>query len=55
MQDVKGALKAKDISEALGLASLKSRQWSIQETSAAAGKGLQEGFDWLVSSIAAKT
>jgi hypothetical protein len=27
------------------------RQWSIQETSATQGKGLHEGFDWLVSCI----
>ena len=27
------------------------RQWSIQETSATQGKGLHEGFDWLVACI----
>lgn len=50
-QDMKGALKAPQISEALGLATIKNRQWSIQETSAAQGKGLHEGFDWLVNCI----
>ena len=50
-QDMKGALNASQISEALGLGSLKNRQWSIQETSATQGKGLHEGFDWLVQSI----
>ena len=39
------------ISEALGLSSLRNRQWSIQETSATKGKGLFEGFDWLVTCI----
>ncbi|RYY84642.1 hypothetical protein EON63_08820 [archaeon] len=34
------------MSEALGLGELKSRQWSIQETSALKGSGLFEGFDW---------
>lgn len=34
-----GALNAAAISDALGLASIKSRQWSIQETSATEGKG----------------
>lgn len=52
-QDMKGALKAPAISEALGLASIKERQWSIQETSAANGTGLHEGFDWLVTAIQA--
>lgn len=52
-QDAKGALNAAQISEALGLAAIKERQWSIQETSATAGRGLHEGFDWLVSAIKA--
>jgi len=50
---MKGALNAAQISEAMGLASIKERQWSIQETSATAGKGLHEGFDWLVAAIKA--
>eukprot|EP00640_Fibrocapsa_japonica_P006575 CAMPEP_0113935108 /NCGR_PEP_ID=MMETSP1339-20121228/2333_1 /TAXON_ID=94617 /ORGANISM="Fibrocapsa japonica" /LENGTH=174 /DNA_ID=CAMNT_0000937151 /DNA_START=12 /DNA_END=533 /DNA_ORIENTATION=- /assembly_acc=CAM_ASM_000762 len=45
-QDQKEALSAPQISEALGLAELRNRQWSIQETSALEGKGLYEGFDW---------
>ena len=50
-QDMKGALNAAAISEALDLASIKNRQWSIQETSATKGRGLFEGFDWLVAAI----
>lgn len=50
-QDMRGALNAAQVSEALGLASIRSRQWSIQETSATQGKGLHEGFDWLVGCI----
>lgn len=34
------------VSEALGLPDIRSRQWSIQEASALKGKGLFEGFDW---------
>ena len=34
------------VSEGLGLADIKNRQWSIQETSALRGGGLFEGFDW---------
>ena len=44
-QDQKGALGAKEISEALGLPDVRNRQWSIQETCATKGKGLSEGFD----------
>lgn len=50
-QDMKGALNASQLSEVMGLASIKNRQWSIQETSATMGKGLFEGFDWLVQVI----
>lgn len=50
-QDMKGALKAQDVSEALGLTTIRNRQWSIQETSATNGRGLFEGFDWLVTCI----
>ena len=50
-QDQKGALGAKDVSEALRLTEIRNRQWSIQETCATKGKGLSEGFDWLVACI----
>lgn len=50
-QDQKGALNAQQISDMLGLPEVRNRQWSIQETSALQGKGLFEGFDWLVSCI----
>jgi ADP-ribosylation factor-like protein 1 len=45
-QDSKGALNAQQVSERMGLSDIKSRQWSIQETSALKGNGLFEGFDW---------
>lgn len=50
-QDMKGALPAAKVSEHLGLTSIRNRQWSIQETSATKGRGLFEGFDWLVVSL----
>jgi ADP-ribosylation factor-like protein 1 len=50
-QDQAGAMNATQVSEALGLPELRSRQWSIQEASAVKGKGLFEGFDWLVTCI----
>jgi ADP-ribosylation factor-like protein 1 len=50
-QDMEGSKGAAEITEALGLTTIRNRQWSIQETSAAKGLGLFEGFDWLVASI----
>lgn len=50
-QDQKGALNAAQVSEQMGLAEIKNRQWSIQETAAIKGTGMFEGFDWLVTCI----
>lgn len=41
-QDQPRALKADQVSEGLGLTEIRSRQWSIHETSALQGKGLFE-------------
>ncbi|KAJ2016582.1 Arf GTPase arl1 [Coemansia sp. S680] len=53
-QDMKGAMSSAEVSEALGLPRLKSRQWAIYKTSALKGEGLDEGLDWLVNAINAK-
>ena len=37
-----------EISNALGLSSLKSRTWAIFKTSATKGEGLEEAMEWLV-------
>ncbi|KAL1921521.1 uncharacterized protein VTP21DRAFT_11237 [Calcarisporiella thermophila] len=52
-QDVKGALTAAQISEALNLTSLKDREcpWHIQACCGLTGEGLYEGLDWIVSQI----
>ncbi len=50
-QDVRGAMSGVDVSKALNLTAIKDRQWFIQESAAAKGQGLTEGFDWLVTCI----
>jgi signal recognition particle receptor subunit beta len=50
-QDLPGAVKAADISDALGLTAIKDRHWVIQATSAKDGVGLWDGFDWIVARI----
>lgn len=45
-QDLPGAMNDTQISEALGLAALKNRQWAIFKTSAIKGQGIYEGLDW---------
>lgn len=47
-QDQPGAKGAGEISEALSLAELRDRNWSIVACSAVDGRGINEGMDWLV-------
>jgi len=48
-QDVVGSMNAAEVSEGLGLTSIRNRQWAIFQTSALKGTGLNEGLDWLVN------
>lgn len=41
-----------EVSEGLGLDTLKGRQWSIHKSCAIKGEGLEEGLDWCVRSPA---
>ena len=45
-QDLPSAANEAQISDALGLTSLRDRPWSIYKTSAISGEGLTEGLDW---------
>lgn len=49
-QDQPGSKGAGEISEALNLAELRDRNWSIVACSAVDGSGVNEGMDWLVVS-----
>mmetsp|Transcript_61350 Transcript_61350/g.126691 ORF Transcript_61350/g.126691 Transcript_61350/m.126691 type:complete len:182 (+) Transcript_61350:210-755(+) len=51
-QDLPGALTSAQVSEALGLSSIRNREWQILQTSATKGEGLTEGLDWLVATLA---
>lgn len=53
-QDLPGALPEAQVSEQLGLNRLKGRSWAIYKASAVKGEGLEQGLDWLVSTIARK-
>jgi len=53
-QDMEGAMTAADVSNALGLASLKTRTWSIFKTSATKGEGMEEALDWLTDALKTK-
>ena len=46
-QDLPNAMATSEISEKLGLHSLRGRNWFIQATSAIKGQGIYEGLEWL--------
>ncbi|GJM97029.1 hypothetical protein PR202_ga13924 [Eleusine coracana subsp. coracana] len=54
-QDLPNAMNAAEITDKLGLHSLRQRHWYIQSTCATTGEGLYEGLDWLSSNIASKS
>lgn len=50
-QDQPDAMTPAEVSEGLGLDTLKGRQWSIHKSCAIKGEGLEEGLDWLVTAL----
>ncbi|KAF8406272.1 hypothetical protein HHK36_008357 [Tetracentron sinense] len=53
-QDLPNAMSVSEITDKLGLHSLRQRHWFIQSTCATSGQGLYEGLDWLSSNISSK-
>lgn len=51
-QDLPNAMACSELSEKLGLSSIRGRKWYIQSTCATQGQGLYEGLDWLSSELA---
>lgn len=45
-QDQPNAMSDAEVSEALGLHTLKGRQWTIMKSCAIKGEGLEDGLDW---------
>jgi len=52
-QDLPGAISAAEITDKLGLHSLRNRPWYVQSTCATTGDGLYEGLDWLQCTLKA--
>ncbi|EAR91328.1 ADP-ribosylation factor(Arf)/Arf-like (Arl) small GTPase family protein (macronuclear) [Tetrahymena thermophila SB210] len=49
-----GVMNVTEITEKLGLANLRGREWFIQGTCALSGEGLFEGLDWLSKVVSKK-
>lgn len=50
-QDMADAASEKDISEVLGLAKIKERDWALFKCSGVTGTGLNESMDWVVEKL----
>merc|ERR1712146_131271 len=50
-QDLPNAMTAAEVTDKLGLHSLRSRNWYIQATCVTTGDGLYEGLDWLSATL----
>lgn len=53
-QDLPNAMSATELTDKLGLNSVRGRRWYIQSTCATQGHGLYEGLDWLCNELAKK-
>merc|ERR1712227_596096 len=53
-QDLPNSMPAAEVTEKLGLHSMRNRQWFIQSACATTGDGLYEGLDWMSRTLAAK-
>ena len=53
-QDLPTSMETAEITDKLGLHSLRQRGWYIQSTCATTGDGLYEGLDWLSTSLKGK-
>ena len=54
-QDLPNAMSAAEITDKLGLHSLRQRNWYMQATCATSGDGLYEGLEWLSTQLKKKT
>ncbi|KAJ3434083.1 adp-ribosylation factor a1b [Anaeramoeba flamelloides] len=50
-QDLPNAMDAQEVSEKMGLSSLRYRKWYIQPCTATTGEGLYEGLEWLSQTL----
>jgi len=50
-QDLPKAMNAAELTDKLGLHSLRQRKWYIQSTCATSGDGLYEGLEWLSNAL----
>lgn len=50
-QDIEGCMSVAQVASALGLTSIKNRNYQVFKTSAVRGDGLTEAMDWLADTL----
>ena len=50
-QDLLNSLSIEEISETMGLTTIRDRAWSIEPCSAKKGFGLQDGMEWVIDQV----
>lgn len=53
-QDLPNAMASSEITEALGLNTMRNKTWYIQAACAVQGQGLYEGLDWLSTQLSSR-
>ena len=53
-QDLPHAMRVAEVTDKMGLLSLRHRKWYIQACCAQTGEGLYEGLDWLSTTLTKK-
>lgn len=54
-QDLKDAMRPAELSECLGLHTIKTHSYHIQSSCATTGEGLQEGLAWVAQKVHGQT
>ena len=54
-QDLKDAMRPAELSECLGLHTIKTHSYHIQSSCATTGEGLQEGLTWIAQKVHGQT
>lgn len=54
-QDLKDAMRPAELSECLGLHTIKTHSYHIQSSCATTGEGLQEGLAWIAQKVHGQT
>ena len=53
-QDLPQAMSTAEVTDKLGLANMRARDWFIQDTCAVSGDGIVDGLEWMANTMKKK-